>query len=187
MSEWHPNFHEINYDSKRSIKSLELETYKAFEAYYIKEGPIWDKSIELNNLLNPQLSWLVICKKIRYIHILADEIFNIYNTETSGIIQYPFKESMESIVFHMKSVIDMQVQLCDLIVEHDKIENEHRILIDSYGVVKKNPLVEGIIIGNEIYEADETNFLEIINNVFNSIKHCLLHPGVILNCCGRGR
>lgn len=176
MNEWNPVFREVNYDAKRDISTLEMDSYKYFEANYIKEGPAFSQDSGLDKLLNPMLSWLVICKKIRYIHLVADDLFHRYKQEMSGIVNYPIKETIESIIFHMKAVIDMQVQLCDLLVEHDKIENEHRILIDSYSSRNKNEIVNNIISGNEYYESDDTDFLSILNSVFNSMKHCLLHP-----------
>ena len=55
----------------------------------------------------------------------------------SGIIQYPFKEQIESIIFHMKTVIDMQVQLASLETDYDTIVSTHKFIYDSFGSINK--------------------------------------------------
>ena len=182
-----PVFHEINFDSDSNFEQFDIEKYLCFEAYFLNEGPSWSKLKTIPNLLNPQLTWLEIVKKIRYIHILYNDISNNYGTEKSGIIQYPFKEQIESIIFHMKTVIDMQVQLASLETDYETIISSHRFKYDSFGsinkkkpederkLIKECPDLLNIIFGNNVYEKDKTNFLPIINNLFNSMKHCALH------------
>lgn len=184
------SFHEINYDSKSDIKQFNIKDYFFFEANFIKECPGWGTIKEIPHLLNPQLTFLEVAKKIRYIHLLFDDISQKYKTEMSDIIQYPFKEQIESIIFHMKTVIDMQVQLAYLETYYDLVIRDNKFKYDSYGSInKKNendkekliqeiPNLIDVIFGNDVYEKDETDFLNIINNLFNSIKHCSLHSEV---------
>lgn len=180
MSEkFKPSFHEINYASGLNIKTFDIDKYLCFEAYFSKEGPNFERIKLIPNILDPKLTWLEIIKKIRYIHILFKDISEKYNTEISGMIQYPFKEHTESIIFHMKTVIDMQVQLASLETDYDSIINNHKFNIDSFGKVlgldASSSALKKIICGGDCFEKDNTNFLTILNNLFNSIKHCSLH------------
>ena len=185
--EFIPSFTEINYDSGSNIQQFDISKYLSFEAYFVKEGPSWGKIKCIPSLLNPQLTWLEIVKKVRYIHLLFDDVSKNYKTEMSGIIQYPFKEQIESIIFHMKTVIDMQVQLASLETDYDTIVSTHKFIYDSFGSINKKsqkdkdklkqecPDLLNIIFGNDEFEKDNTNFLSVINSLFNSMKHCVLH------------
>lgn len=185
--EFIPSFTEINYDSGSNIQQFDISKYLSFEAYFVKEGPSWGKIKCIPNLLNPQLTWLEIVKKVRYIHLLFGDVSKNYKTEMSGIIQYPFKEQIESIIFHMKTVIDMQVQLASLETDYDTIVSTHKFIYDSFGSINKKsqkdkdklkqecPDLLNIIFGNDEFEKDNTNFLSVINSLFNSMKHCALH------------
>lgn len=185
--EFKPSFHEINFDSGSNIEQFDIEKYLCFEAYFLNEGPNWSEIKPITNILNPQLTWIEIVKKIRYIHILFTDVSKNYRTEKSEIIQYPFKEQIESIIFHMKTVIDMQVQLASLETDYNNIISTHKFEYDSFGKINKKKTVDkeklrkecpnllNIIFGNDVYEKDNSNFLSIINNLFNSIKHCSLH------------
>lgn len=182
--EFIPTFCEINYDSCTDIQQFDFSKYLSFETHFVKEGPRWGRIKCIPNLLNPQLTWIEIAKKIRYIHLLFDDVSKHYKAEMSGIIQYPFKEQIESIIFHMKTVIDMQVQLASLETDYDTIVSTHEFKYDSFGSINGNnksklnndcPDLLNIVFGNDEYEKDNTNFLSVINNLFNSMKHCALH------------
>ena len=181
--EYKPSFKEINFDSGSDFEQFDIDKYLCFEVYFVKEGPNWGEIKSIPYLLNPQLTWLEIVKKIRYIHLLFNEVSVNYKQRITEIIQYPFKEQIESIIFHMKAVIDMQIQLVSLETDNNNIISKHEFKYDSIGNIKKYkttiskecPDLLNIIFGNEVYEKDNSKFLLIINSLCNSMKHCSLH------------
>lgn len=172
---WIPQTAEINYNSGRSLETLDFYSFIHFDAFHLKNFPNID-NVPL--IFNSQIAFLQLSKKISYIHNEMYSLkFNFENRHHNP--RYDYKNVLETIAFHMKWVIDMLVQLSSILISHNYIVENHKLKVDSLGMILNKPEryeESKIILGdNEKYQVDQTNFLKIINSLFNSFKHCLIH------------
>lgn len=96
---------------------------------------------------------------------------------------YRYHFLVEEMIAHMRTVLDSLVQLGYLLSNYEKVKESKKIKIDKIGdfttSTNKNPnsILDKIIIGDNVtYESDPNpvNFLIIINELSNSIKHSML-------------
>lgn len=99
------------------------------------------------------------------------------NTDSFKSCDYHITYRIESEFFIMmvRSIFDELVQLTFLL-----INNTNKLNIDSIGKLKKckdqYPECFNIIFGDDLnYRADKTDYLTVINDLFNSIKHSSMH------------
>lgn len=174
---WIPRTIEINYNAGRPVKSLVFDRFIFFDVELTKRLP---PIKEIPLLFAPLLSKFLISQKIQYIHREMLVLKNNFENKdlTKWDILYSYKDVLETVIFHMKRVIDSLVQLTSVLVNYDDIRAKHKLTVDSLGLLLGNPKKyeeSKIIIGDDIYSFDNTSFLYIINNLFNSFKHCLIH------------
>lgn len=189
---WRPKSVEQNYDAGRPMSSyhpLALSIYcKLFPAYP-----------SMPMLCNSSLVVTAICQKIRMIHSKFETILNYHelllsqNTDQVPIdspnydelasapsLHYMYKLEAESMVFLMRRVLDSLVQLTYLLTNYKDFERTKVIKYNAIGqfikVTDPTKDIEKIIIGDERdYKSDHTGFFSVINDLFNSFKHCLMH------------
>ncbi|MDH0094920.1 hypothetical protein N7373_26015 [Achromobacter mucicolens] len=185
---WRPHVEEINYDAGRK-----METFQFFEPN-MHDFMIFPRMPQLCNtaLVGMRIyqSLIIINKKFAQCLEMHSVILRcggnntVFSPEKGGnafspSIVYEFKTEMESIIFIMRRVLDSLVQLTDLMVNFSVFEKTKTLGHESVGSVlspkAKETVVKGIIVGNEIFEKDTTNFLEVSNNLFNGFKHTLMH------------
>ena len=171
---WIPEYSEVNYDAGRSSKTLNLENsgYSLID-YMAKFPPI----PSIPSLMNSDIMIFVIKRKVDYIHREMTILKHNFEHKEADIF-YQYKEVLESIIFQMKTVIDMFVQLSSLLVDYNYILDKHALRVDSLGCILNNKdcFEHTIIFGDgEKYKSDDSGFLRIINDLFNSIKHSILH------------
>lgn len=99
---------------------------------------------------------------------------------SSPCLSYRYKLEVESAVFLMRRVLDSLVQLTYLQTNFPDFEKTKKIELNAIGRFVDIPVattnIERIIIGDGVdYLMDKTNFLSVINDLFNSFKHCLMH------------
>jgi len=86
-----------------------------------------------------------------------------------------YRTESEFFIMMVRSIFDELVQLTFLL-----INNNNELNIDSIGKLKKykdqHPECFNIVFGDNLnYKTDETGYLTVINDLFNSIKHSSLH------------
>jgi len=97
-----------------------------------------------------------------------------------------YKMKIEDLVFQMRIVVDTLVQLIYIARFNSEFHHTKIVRCDSIGTVlselkKSSPSKEGEELGKLIngdgvdYDADNTKFLEVLNELFNSMKHCTSH------------
>lgn len=189
---WRPKVIEINYDAGRLMSSyapMSLSMYsKSFPQYP-----------SMPMLCNSSLVVQAICQKTRMIHAKFTSILS-YHQEllseninkipldspkyselvSSPALIYKYKLEAESIVFLIRRVLDSLVQLTYLLTNYEDFEVTNVIEYNSIGqflnITNPSKDIEKIIIGDEkTYKSDFTNFFSVINDLFNSFKHCLMH------------
>ncbi|WP_163337909.1 hypothetical protein [Desulfopila sp. IMCC35008] len=185
---WRPQIVEVNYDAGRSISDFHFEdlSYMDFPVY--PEMPqlcntqlVVQKIIQSIRVVNKKflksLSLLKKCHDRDDIQILDSPKRN--DLVLSPTTLYEYKCEVESLVFIMRRIIDSLVQLTDLLVNFDAFVEKKKLYFESIGstFASKNSdqLVTKIIMGGDQYERDETNFLPVINQLFNAFKHTLMH------------
>ena len=164
----------VTYYSGREISSFEPRSLK------IKDGPQGGARL-----------WLRIVDRYNYCHQLFSEINELYKivirmesfplgdgSLLSPLAQYKFQS--ENLIFQIRRTIDSLIQLSSLTYEHSGNDQPIKLKTSDLGqLVGKNQtahLVHPIINGDkEKYAQDGTNFLEIINDLFNAIKHHASH------------
>ena len=189
---------EINYNANRS-----QETYKPLILSSLGNFfPCYPNNIIQQ--MNVELAKSAIIQKVRYINLKFKELVDLWLIMTKGsnnpseailrnildspnyhdlvcqtTIGHEYKFRSEEIIFNIRQVLDYLVQLTAILVDKDFILRNNRLRYDSIGPVLNNRTKENDIIkiihGNDFYLPDETNFLEVINDLFNSFKHCLVH------------
>ena len=76
---------------------------------------------------------------------------------------------IESLIAHIRHCFDYLVQVLSKHLEGNK--NDLKVHTDSIGRIKEKSNIWDVIYGSEIYEKDCTGFIDLINNISNSIKH----------------
>jgi hypothetical protein len=188
---WKPRIRELNYDAKRNSTTYEPLALSMY-------GNQFSNYPSMPMLCNTALVVQAICQRTRLIHEKFEYILRLHKqviNDTIGIplespeykslaahptILYKYKLEVESIVYLMRRVLDSLVQLSYLLTNYTDFEQTRTIAHNKIGefLDKQQPTtdLERIITGDGInYERDKTGFLRIINDLFNSFKHCLMH------------
>lgn len=184
---WRPKYKEINYNANRS-----MNTFNYIDPHSIHLGPLPD----LPQLLNTNLAKLRILQSIKIINkkfhnsiglhqdILNNRAYSTFSLTEESIEErllpvaiYELKTELETIVYLMRRILDTVVQLVDVLINFDEFEKTKKIKSQSIGDVLKNKdsSLSKVILGDDIYEPDSTNFLQTSNDLFNSYKHTLIH------------
>lgn len=185
---WRPTVEEINY-----VAGRKMDTFQYIEPnmYDFMKYPSMPQLCNTNLVgMRIHQSLIIINKKFNQcveMHRLIlqgggnNTVFSPAKGTTtfSPSTIYEFKAEMESIIFIMRRVLDSLVQLTDLMVNFPSFEKTKTFSNESIGSVlspkAKSTTVKGIIMGNELYEQDTTDFLKISNDLFNGFKHSLMH------------
>lgn len=198
MSTLTVNIEECNYDAKRSSTTFKPLFLSAICNDFFPEYP------HIPNLLNCNIVKVNIVQNIRMVHMLYDESIRLWNNlqqnPSNGpsvdspishfekeptiaftpSIHHLYKFKTEEMVFHMRRVLDVLVQLTYLMTNQLEFAANNTIEVDSIGylVGKNTPKsdLDMILIGDgQSYEKDDTDFIAKINQIFNGFKHCLIH------------
>ncbi|MBN2642544.1 MAG: hypothetical protein JXR78_12890 [Victivallales bacterium] len=186
---WRPKVIELNYNAGR-LRS----TYKPISFSLFKHFPSYPSMPKLCNSLQVVMA---ISQKIKIIHQLFENLCNNHsaclkpeniiidgsnndNFCCSPSLIYKYRFEIESMVYAMKRVIDSLAQLTYLLTNYDDFDKNRRIPFDGIGKIfaEDTPYAEVrmILIGDdENFKTDSTGFLKIINDLFNSFKHSLMH------------
>lgn len=187
---------ECNYDSGRPSSSFEKLTPTVFsplQDFY----PLYPA---LGEFINPHSLKIHLTQHIRVINAKYDQALSSYNMLISGNLNlqtpadgpnfqelssttstlYQYKFSVEEIIYHMRRILDTLVQITYLMTNGEEFNADKIIRFDAIGKVKNgensHPELYSIIHGgNANYTSDNTQFLKVINDVFNSFKHSLIH------------
>jgi len=170
-----PNIKKETYTYKGIKKNIELETIPNPHIYFPQYNNIDDYISSQLKTLNLSFTFSRIQRKYRDLlenyNSIAEskKLFNIQE------IVFNYRMESESFVAMIRSFFDEMVQLTYLLV-NDSVEK----LIDSIGDLKRkandNKICYDIFFGNgKAYENDESNYLTLINDLSNSIKHSSLH------------
>ena len=166
-----------------TYKPLRLSPYRDFPAY---------PSIPM--ICSGAIVALNISERIHYIHDKFETICLLHRTIMAGEVKPPsriqigdvfaphmqYKLEVEALVYHMRRVLDSLTQLTFLITNNEEFETTRAISKNEIGLVAavQSPKsdFEKILIGDgKDYKNDSTGFIPIINGLFNSFKHCLMH------------
>lgn len=106
---------------------------------------------------------------------LHTEFRNNIDPLKAGDYHITYRIESEFFIMMVRSIFDELVQLTFLL-----INNSNQLDIDSIGKLKKYkkeyPECFNIIFGDGLnYREDSTNYLTVINDLFNSIKHSSMH------------
>lgn len=175
---------EVNYIFSENLpESLERKVIEN-PILYFPQYPV------LPNFINPHLKVIFLGKKFSLIQNKYNEIRKTHNLFMHEITKYNFdrndlgilyKVESEFLVMMMKIFIDELVQLTFIMSNYELIKKDLSFEgIDSLGGIffknNNHMISKEIILGNDTeYEKDETRFLKILNDLFNSIKHSSLH------------
>jgi hypothetical protein len=185
---WRPTVEEINYDAGRKMDTFQFIEPNMYEFMKFPSMPQLCNTALVGMRIHQSL--IIINKKFAQCVEMHKVILQgggnntIFSPQKGTTIFTPsivheFKTELESIIFIMRRVLDSLVQLTDLMVNFSSFEKTKTLGHESIGSVlsskAKNTIVKGIILGNETFEKDTTNFLEISNNLFNGFKHSLMH------------
>lgn len=195
---WRPVYKEINYDSGHKRAEYTPLILSAFN----DDFPAYPR---LPQVCNTLLVSVLISQSIRdiqgkYKDLLAfhDAIFayNLHNNIPDDIRvdlmpeyadqcsrHYKYHFIAGELVASIRSLLDYIIQITYLMVCYDEYLITRKIAINSIGSLlsgyDNNTLddhVKMIVIGDgRSYKKDDSNFLRIINDLSNSIKHSLMH------------
>lgn len=185
---WRPSVEEVNYDAGRKMATFQFVEPNMYDFMSFPRMPQLCNTALVGMRIHQSL--IIINKKFAQCVEMHRVILQGGGNNTafspqkgatnfSPSIVYEFKTELESIIFIMRRVLDSLVQLTDLMVNFSLFEKTKTLGHESIGSVlspkAKDTVVKGIIVGNETFEKDTTNFLEISNNLFNGFKHTLMH------------
>ena len=189
---WRPKFSEINYDAGRPLstyKPISLSMYgNCFPAYP-----------SIPSICNSALVITALCQRIRAIQEKFILICSLHKGIIAGNIPlialdspdycslastptyiYRYKLEVEAMVYLMRRVLDCLTQLTYLITNSKEFSETKRIAHNEIGRAldanRKETDFSKVIMGDgTLYEEDRTGFLKVINELFNSFKHCMMH------------
>lgn len=98
----------------------------------------------------------------------------------SPCFTYEYHFVAEELIISMKSVLDYLVQLSSIMVDRETSVRENRVLKSELGnlgeINTPSTALEKLICGDGVeYMRDNSDFLIIINELANSIKHSMIH------------
>jgi hypothetical protein len=187
---FHPSAIEVSYNS-----GLPNEAYRPLAlSMYSKHYPHYPAIAQISNPLTMTMAITQRVRAIqgkfenlRFLHsriIRGEESLtdgpNFANYATSPSLLYEMKFEGEAIVYLMRRVLDNLVQLGFTLTNFSEVRDHRRVRINELGDLiregaEKEPLAQLTIYGSDQYEADETGFLRILNDLSNSFKHSLPH------------
>lgn len=187
---WEPSIQELNYDAGRA-----QDTFQFIKINY-NHFPRYKPLPQLCN--NPAFISMYLMRLHDQINEEFKKLISIYgciNKSTSSeteaalifhsalLSEYPFQ--VEKIIYFMRRMMDLLVQISFVLIKSDGTTIIKKIQFDSIGSVSrlkdktnKSELEEKlcrIFFGGNEYEHDKTNFLEVLNDLFNSYKHHFAH------------
>lgn len=176
---WRPTTTELNYDAGRPVSSYKPDLFNSL-------GIQFPKYPSMPMLCNSQRVVMAICEKNNFIHKKFEALLSQHKKmlESYSVMLpstlFELKLESESMIFLMKRVLDSLVQLTYLLTSFPEFLETKQIQFNEIGkfVTIENPKLEiqKIIVGNNCYyDSDPTNFLCVINDLFNSYKHSLMH------------
>lgn len=183
---WKPVIEELNYNSGRLIESYKPEDMTLF-------GLMKNASScqNISKICNSMLVLHTIIERDKVIHDKFRDICehhkNLIPKEGVPIINdlVGYKVKIESLVYLIKRNLDFLVQLTELLIVEKKEKPPRKLHFEGVGNIintgnKKNDELKNemrrLIIGDkDKFQEDSTGFLNIINDVFNSMKHCFMH------------
>ncbi|GAL47067.1 MULTISPECIES: hypothetical protein [Citrobacter] len=171
-----PNIEEVNYTytGERPLETV-IERIDFPFTYFPQYNDVVDYIS--SNLKTLHLSFNYVRIQKKYLHII--ELFNLatstHNPFTLQERIFDYKVESEFFVAMIRSFFDEMVQLTYLLI-NEVSDN----LIDSIGSLirdqNKNRECYNVFFGdNDVYIKDDSEYLVIINNLSNSIKHSSLH------------
>lgn len=189
---WKPRFSEINYDAGRSLSTYTPIILSIF-------GNCFPAYPSIPSICNSNLVVTALCQRIRAIHGKFNLICSLHQeiiTGNASLIAidspeyssyssaptciYRYKLEVESMVYLMRRVLDCLAQLTYLITDSEEFAETKRIAHNEIGRAldenRKETDFSKVILGDGVvYEKDKTGFLKVINELFNSFKHCMMH------------
>lgn len=189
---WRPKIVQIGYDAGRDTESytpIHLSMYSGHFPQYPS----------MPQLCNTFLVTQSIIQRVRFIHekfsLISELQDRVKSNDLYGVlVDSPNYEALaslpstlsrhkfeiETMVYLMRRVLDNLVQLSYLLTNYSDFDRTKIIAYNEIGKFAKKESattdIEKIIVGDGMtYEQDNTRFLEVINDLFNSFKHCLMH------------
>jgi hypothetical protein len=194
---WRPRKREENYDAGRlssTYKPLEIARHQ-FPRYpsmpmLCNTELVVSAICQRIFLIEKKFSNLLLLhKKINAFHEACNlGVPDISQLEENQIRWYEYKLGIEETIYLMRRVLDSLVQLTFLLTSYPDFLETKKIDVNEIGKVFDTNLAKTnlgkIILGDvECYQKDETNFLRVINDLFNSFKHSLMHDESYLLFC----
>ncbi len=184
---WRPKVKESNYNAGRKMATYEpisLSLFKDFPSY---------PSIPM--ICSGAIVAMNISERFRHTHEKFDSVCTLHKLIMAGPVVMPpqhekardifaphmtYKLEVEALVYQMRRILDTLTQITYLITNTGDFQKNKEIAHSEIGRVANlksaNSDFEKILIGDGIeYEADVTGFLDTVNSLFNSFKHCLVH------------
>ncbi|MGO0674098.1 hypothetical protein [Citrobacter werkmanii] len=171
-----PNIEEVNYTytGERPLETV-IERIDFPFTYFPQNNDVVDYISSNLKTLHLSFNYVRIQKKYLYIIELFNLATSTHNPFTLQERIFDYKVESEFFVAMIRSFFDEMVQLTYLLI-NEVSDN----LIDSIGSLirdqNKNRECYNVFFGdNDVYIKDDSEYLVIINNLSNSIKHSSLH------------
>lgn len=171
-----PNIEEVNYTytGERPLETV-IERIDFPFTYFPQYNDVVDYISSNLKTLHLSFNYVRIQKKYLYIIELFNLATSTHNPFTFQERIFDYKVESEFFVAMIRSFFDEMVQLTYLLI-NEVSDN----LIDSIGSLirdqNKNRECYNVFFGdNDVYIKDDSEYLVIINNLSNSIKHSSLH------------
>lgn len=171
-----PNIEEVNYtySGERPLETV-IERIDFPFTYFPQYNDVVDYISSNLKTLHLSFNYVRIQKKYLYIIELFNLATSTHNPFTFQERIFDYKVESEFFVAMIRSFFDEMVQLTYLLI-NEVSDN----LIDSIGSLirdqNKNRECYNVFFGdNDVYIKDDSEYLVIINNLSNSIKHSSLH------------
>ena len=189
---WRPKIIQIGYDAGRIPESYAPIHLSMYSGHF----PQYPSMPQLCNTFSVTQS---IIQRVRLIHEKFSLISELQDLAKSNDLYgvpidspkyerlallpttwYRHKFEIETMVYLMRRVLDNLVQLSYLLTNYSDFDRTKIIAYNEIGKFADEESattdIEKIIVGDgATYEQDNTRFLEVINGLFNSFKHCLMH------------
>lgn len=171
-----PEYTEINYSFHQPLPSHFTPSKIANPLlFFPKYNDIVDYIFTFHKCFSLAKKYECVQNKYLYLKELHAKFIGNINSLQASDYHITYRIESEFFIMMIRSIFDELVQLTSLVTN-----NDDKSVIDSIGALKKNKnkYIEcfNIIFGDDVgYLGDNTNFLTIINDLFNSIKHSSMH------------
>ncbi len=181
---WRPKSKEVNYDAGRPLTTWQPK------AISFRDFPTYP---DLHRLTASILVVNRLVDNTRFIDATFQRLVNLHSLLRSGASAIfddtvggttlcgkptPFgmyKFESEALVFQMRHCLDTLCRLTELLVDADQVNKAKSFRCENVGSLfysQKKSRVANIVRGlGQEFEADDTDFLRISNNLFNAMKH----------------